>query len=82
MDHNEIRSFLENFEPRRERTIVIVDYGNVEKWKHSLHWRVGIKELAQLAKSFSIGKPIFVDFISDPITDLVKNLKFWSPFRD
>jgi hypothetical protein len=28
----------------------------VEKWKHSLHWRVGIKELAQLAKSFSIGK--------------------------
>jgi uncharacterized LabA/DUF88 family protein len=56
MDHNEIRSFLESFEPRRERTIVIVDYGNVEKWKHSLHWRIGIKELAQLVKSFSTGK--------------------------
>ena len=35
--------------------MVIIDYGNVEKWKFSLGWKVGIKELGQLVKNFSIG---------------------------
>lgn len=56
MSHDDIKSFLEEFSPKRDRTIVIVDYGNVEKWKHSLGWRVGIKELAELVKKFSFGK--------------------------
>lgn len=55
MDQAGIKSFIENFQPKRNRTVVIVDYGNVEKWKQNLHWRVGIKELGQLVKNFSIG---------------------------
>lgn len=56
MDHEEIKKFLKSFESKRDRTIVIVDFGNVEKWKHSLGWIIGIKELAQLVKNFSYGK--------------------------
>jgi uncharacterized LabA/DUF88 family protein len=56
MNQKEVKKFLESFIPKRERTIVIVDFGNVEKWKNSLNWQVGIKQLAQLAKNFSYGK--------------------------
>jgi len=56
MDQKEIKKFLDSFLPKRERTIVIVDFGNVEKWKNSLKWQIGIKELAQLVKNFSCGK--------------------------
>lgn len=55
MNHFEIKSFLETFETKKNRTIVVVDFGNVEKWKESLGWRVGIRELARLAKYFSVG---------------------------
>lgn len=55
MDQQEIKHFLESFTDKRNRTIVIIDYGNVEKWKNSLKWKVGIKELAGLIKNFSIG---------------------------
>jgi len=51
MNQKEVKKFLESFIPKRERTIVIVDFGNVEKWKNSLKWQVGIKELAQLVKN-------------------------------
>lgn len=56
MNQDQIRQFLHSFIPKKERTIVIVDFGNVEKWKHSLHWHVGIQELANLVKNFSYGK--------------------------
>jgi len=56
MTKEEIRKFIDSFAGRRERTIVIVDYGNVEKWKNSLDWKIGIKELGQLVKNFSAGK--------------------------
>lgn len=55
MDSSEIKKFLETFESGKSRTIVVVDFGNVEKWKESLGWRVGIRELARLAKHFSTG---------------------------
>jgi uncharacterized LabA/DUF88 family protein len=55
MNQDEIRTFLESMSRTRERTIVIVDFGNVEKWKSSLRWRVGIQELARLVKNFAIG---------------------------
>ena len=41
---------------KKERTIAIVDFGNVEKWKNSLGWIVGIQELGKLVKHFSLGK--------------------------
>jgi len=56
MNSGEIKKYLENYRARRERTIVIVDFGNVEKWKHGLGWRVGIRELAMLVKNLSYGK--------------------------
>ncbi len=34
---------------------MIIDFGNVEKWKNSLKWRVGVRELAGLSKHFSQG---------------------------
>jgi uncharacterized LabA/DUF88 family protein len=56
MNQNEIKIFLETFNDKKERTIVIVDYGNVEKWKNSLKWKVDIKRLAGLVKNLSFGK--------------------------
>ncbi|MBI2552555.1 NYN domain-containing protein [Candidatus Uhrbacteria bacterium] len=56
MNQEEIKKFLESFQSRQDRTIVIVDYGNVEKWKNSLGWKVGIKQLGNLVKHFSSGK--------------------------
>jgi len=56
MDQGGIAKYLKKFEPFCAKTIVIVDYGNVEKWKNSLKWQVGIKELSQLVKKFSLGK--------------------------
>jgi uncharacterized LabA/DUF88 family protein len=52
----QIKQFLEKHAPDKERTIVIVDFGNVDKWQESLDWPVGIAQLAQLTKSFSTGK--------------------------
>ena len=56
MNKQEINDFLKYFDDKKERTIVIIDYGNVEKWKNSLKWKVDIKKLAQLVKNFSFGK--------------------------
>ncbi|OFZ10827.1 MAG: hypothetical protein A3D92_16555 [Bacteroidetes bacterium RIFCSPHIGHO2_02_FULL_44_7] len=51
----EIKTFLNSFVPKQKRTIVIVDFGNVDKWKENLRWRVGIQELARLVKNFAQG---------------------------
>jgi len=56
MDQKEVKIFLQSFATKRERTIVIVDFGNVEKWKNSLKWQIGVKELSRLIKSLSSGK--------------------------
>ncbi len=56
MDQESIKLFLSEFLPRKERTIVIVDFANVEKWKHGLGWRVGLRELASLVKNFTFGQ--------------------------
>jgi len=56
MNQKEIKDLIESFSDKQDRTMIIVDYGNVEKWKNSLGWRIGIKELGQLVKNFSKGK--------------------------
>lgn len=55
MTPDEIKKFFQIYLTRRERTIAVVDFGNVEKWKNSLGWNVGIRELANLIKNFSQG---------------------------
>lgn len=50
-----IKKFIEDYSEKRDRTVVIVDYGNVEKWKVGLKWKVDIKRLSHLVKNFSIG---------------------------
>lgn len=56
MNKEQIRKFILDHESKKERTLVIIDFANVEKWKHSLGWRIGIQELANLVKSFSKGQ--------------------------
>ena len=55
MTKEEIRRLLETYQARSQRTLSVVDFGNVEKWKHSLGWNVDIKKLSQLVKHFSQG---------------------------
>lgn len=55
MTPQDITNFLSTFEARKNRTIIIVDFGNVEKWRESLGWKVGIQELAKLTKHLSSG---------------------------
>ena len=56
MNQDEIKIFLESFVNKKSRTIAIVDFGNVEKWKYGLGWRVGIRELATLIRHFTYGQ--------------------------
>ena len=56
MNPDEIKTFLESFADKASRTIVVVDFGNVDKWEVSLNWRVGIQELGRLVKNFAQGK--------------------------
>ena len=55
MNPTEITTFLSSFTEKQARTVVVVDFGNVDKWKSSLGWSVGVQELARLIKNFSQG---------------------------
>lgn len=60
---------------------MIIDFSNVEKWKESLHWKVGIQELAVLARHFSKGDVALRRFYygSDYGNDAKSTtLTFWS----
>ncbi|MEK7065204.1 MAG: NYN domain-containing protein [Patescibacteria group bacterium] len=83
MNKEEIKKYLESFINQKERTIVIVDFGNVEKWKESTGWKVGIRELAKLTKHFSQGAVFLRRFYYG--ADYGKNehsriLSFWSNY--
>lgn len=54
MNKEEISKFLQYFENKKERTIVVIDYGNVDKWKEDLNWNVDIQYLGNLIKYLSI----------------------------
>ena len=66
--------------------MIVIDFGNVDKWKDSLGWTVGIKELGQLTKHLSRGAkylrrfyygedygPITTSAILTPWSDMVLN---------
>ncbi|HEX7633202.1 MAG TPA: NYN domain-containing protein [Candidatus Saccharimonadales bacterium] len=55
MTQQQIKQFLTAYAPQKERTIVVIDFSNVERWKESLGWDIGIKELGQLMKSLTAG---------------------------
>lgn len=55
MNSQQINQFFEQFKERKSRTIVIIDYANVEKWKHSLGWNVGVRQLAGVVKHLTTG---------------------------
>lgn len=82
MTQEEIKQFLESFIAKRDRTIVIVDYGNVEKWKNSLKWRVGIRELARLVKHFSYGHKFLRRFYYGADFGRKENLPILSRWSD
>lgn len=56
MNKAEIDKILTALEATKERNMVVVDFGNVQKWENSLGWRIGIKELGNLVRKFSLGK--------------------------
>ncbi|MBI5456298.1 NYN domain-containing protein [Candidatus Kaiserbacteria bacterium] len=62
MNPEAIRAFLEFFEPKKGRTVVIIDFANVDKWENTLHWKVGIQELARLLRHFSVGSQVLRRF--------------------
>lgn len=62
MNKLEIDKFLDSFQYKKDKTIVIVDFGNVEKWKRSLKWIISIKQLARLVKNLSFGRRILRRF--------------------
>lgn len=58
MNQAQIKQFLAQWEPKKDRTIVIIDYANVDKWKENLSWTIGIRELAGFVKNFSSVKDL------------------------
>jgi uncharacterized LabA/DUF88 family protein len=55
MNRDEIKTFLLKYDLVKSRTLVVIDFSNVEKWKNSLGWDIGIQELANLVRHFSFG---------------------------
>lgn len=55
MEKQRIDEILSSLEKTKNRNLVIVDYGNVEKWNKSLGWKIGIKELKNLVKHLTSG---------------------------
>lgn len=55
MTAQQIKQFLATHASKKERTIVIIDFSNVERWKDALDWSIGIKELGQLTKNLTTG---------------------------
>lgn len=62
MDQLKIKQIVNEINKTKERNIIIVDYGNVQKWEESLHWKIGIKELGNLVKYFSQGNKLLRKF--------------------
>ncbi|MFH1192198.1 MAG: NYN domain-containing protein [bacterium] len=56
MSREEVNKILDEIKKTRERNMVIIDYGNVQKWEEELGWKIGIKELGNLIKYCSYGK--------------------------
>ena len=56
MNHREIATFLQTLEKTKTRNIVIIDFANVDGWRDSLGWSVGLKQLGQLVSHMSYGK--------------------------
>ncbi|MBU1180412.1 NYN domain-containing protein [Patescibacteria group bacterium] len=55
MNQQDIKTFINKLEKTQNRNIVIIDYGNVQKWERSIKWRIGLKELGNLVKHMSKG---------------------------
>lgn len=56
MNKQQINVFLKSLAKTQDRNIVLVDFANVERWRESLGWPVGINKLGQLVKHFAKGK--------------------------
>ncbi len=55
MNQAEIKQFLDSLQPVRSRNIIIVDFGNVQKWEYSLSWKIGVRELGNFTKHLTAG---------------------------
>lgn len=55
MDKRQIKSMIDGWEARRPRTLVIIDFANVEKWKDSTGWVIDVGKLAKFVRKFAHG---------------------------
>lgn len=55
MNQIEIKQFLDSLQQTRNRNMVIVDFGNAQKWENSLGWKIGVRELGNLTKHLATG---------------------------
>jgi uncharacterized LabA/DUF88 family protein len=55
MKATEVSQIITNLGNTKTRNLVIVDYSNVDKWRDSLGWKIGIRELGHLVKSIAQG---------------------------
>ncbi len=58
MTPTQITKFLDDHALKRDRTIVIIDFSNVDKWRTSLGWIVGVNQLSNLVKHLSGKQPL------------------------
>ena len=56
MQRTEIEKILLILESTKDRNLVVLDYGNIQKWENTLGWKIGIKELKNLVKHMTSGK--------------------------
>ncbi len=56
MRREEIKQALDELGKNRGRNLVVVDFGNVDKWKEGLGWKIDLKQLGNLVKHFASGK--------------------------
>jgi len=55
MNQSEIRQFIDSLQAASHRNIVIIDFGNVQKWENNLGWKIGVRELGNLTKHLTKG---------------------------
>ncbi|HET6840238.1 MAG TPA: hypothetical protein VFK06_00880 [Candidatus Angelobacter sp.] len=51
----EVTKIIQDLGNTKDRNLVIIDYGNVDKWRNNLGWKIGIRELGNLVRSIAQG---------------------------
>ncbi len=53
MNKGQITQLFSEWKPHKKRTLVVIDFANVVKWKQNTGWRIGISNLKNLIRNLS-----------------------------